>query len=206
MSSFDSLAKIYEPLERASFSGKLQGIRCFCLPFAKDCGRGLLVGDGDGRFSSALLRSNRRIEIDSIDISSRMLEEAKRRAGGESSRLHQRAEDGLAFAYPEARYDFIGLHFCLDCFSQAEVDTLLPKLNQALRPGGLLAYSDFQANLWWQRAAVRALYLSFRLGAGLTTQRLPNVSWGAAFEEIAQTQVLGGLVFSQVLRKRQAGP
>lgn len=203
MSSFDSLAKIYEPLERASFAGKLQGIRRFCIPLAKDCSRGLLIGDGDGRFSSALLQSNPDIEIDSVDISSGMLEEAKRRAGSESARLHPRAADALAFAYPEERYDFIGLHFCLDCFSQAEVDTLLPKLSQALRPGGLLAYSDFQASCWWQRAMVKALYLSFRLGAGLKTQRLPHVSWGTGFEELAKTQAVAGLVFSQVLRKKQ---
>jgi len=52
MRSFDRLAKVYKPLERATFGKTLDKARCHFLPKLKDCKRGLLIGDGDGRFSS----------------------------------------------------------------------------------------------------------------------------------------------------------
>lgn len=203
MSGFDRLAKAYEPLERLSFAGRLQAVRCFCLPCLKECRRGLLVGDGDGRFSAALLRSNPEIQLESIDISRRMLEAAQERAGENVERLRPIATDALQHAYRHTAYDFIGLHFCLDCFSQGEIAALLPKLEAALKPSGLIAYSDFQSKTRWQRVLVKVLYLSFRLSAGLKTRELPDVKWGTKFETIAKTEQLGGLVFSQVLRKRR---
>lgn len=201
MNGFDSLARIYEPLERLSFAGRLQEIRRFCLPYLSNCKRGLLIGDGDGRFSSELLQHNAGIEIDSVDISPRMLEVARKRAGIRSDRLRSHACDALDHPYPTNAYDFVGLHFCLDCFSQDAIDRLLPQLEASLRPGGLLAYSDFQANKPWQARVVQLLYLCFRLSAGLTIRRLPTVRWSDDFEPIARKECLRGLVFSQVLRK-----
>ncbi len=201
MSGFDQLANVYEPLERMSFAGQLQEIRCYCIPHVKDSRRGLLLGDGDGRFSSALLNSYKNILLDSIDISSGMLELAQKRADTNSDRLRAQVADAIEYEYPIDTYDFIGLHFVLDCFSQDAIDILLPMLEASLKPGGLIAYSDFQANRFWQRLVVRCLYLAFRLGAGLTTSRLPSVKWSPQLECIAQTERLGGLLFSRVLRK-----
>lgn len=202
MASFDQLAKAYEPLERLTFAGRLQEIRRFCLPHIRSCQRGLLIGDGDGRFSNALLAINSNIHLDSIDISPRMLEVAQERAAKDSDRLTPHATDALRFQYPDSRYDFIGLHFCLDCFSQDAVDSLLPQLERSLKPGGIIAYSDFQATKLWQRVLIQILYFSFRLGAGLKTSRLPIVKWSPNLETIASKEILGGLVFSQVLQKR----
>ncbi len=201
MASFDQLAKIYEPLERLTFAGRLQQIRCFCIPHIQQCQRGLLIGDGDGRFSSALLKSNPNIQLASIDISQSMLETAKQRAGPNAPRLTTYISDALEFPYPDETYDFIGLHFCLDCFSQNAIDLLLPQLSQALAPGGVIAYSDFKADKPWQKLLVRGLYLCFRVGAGLKTKQLPEVKWSSSYATIAETEILSGLIFSRVLKK-----
>ncbi|MDQ8185933.1 class I SAM-dependent methyltransferase [Pelagicoccus sp. SDUM812002] len=203
MSSFDQLAELYEPLERLTFASRLQDIRRFCLPFARARQRGLLIGDGDGRFSAELLASNPDILIDSIDLSPRMQEFARRRAGDNSERLESYVAEALEFSYPTNAYDFIGLHFVLDCFDQDSICRLLPQLEASLKDGGLIAYSDFQANKAWQRFLVKCLYFCFRVGAGLKTQSLPTVNWSANIQIVAAKETLGGLVFSQVLEKKQ---
>ncbi len=202
MASFDRIAKIYEPLEKLTFADRLQHIRCFCLSYTKDSQRGLLIGDGDGRFSKELLRSNSNIQLDSIDISPSMLEVAQQNAGEHISRLNAIEANATKHTYPKNLYNFIALHFCLDCFEQDEIDQLLPQIKGSLTPGGLLAYSDFQAERAWQKMLVRALYFSFRTGAGLQTKRLPAVDWGPEFDSLAEEQAIKGLVFSRVLRKR----
>lgn len=202
MAGFDRIAKSYEALEKITFAGQLQRVRCFCLSYTNDCSRGLLIGDGDGRFSKELLRSNSGIQIDSIDISPSMLEIAQRNAGEHSNRLNAIEANAVHRTYPKNAYDFIALHFSLDCFEQDEIDQLLPRLKDSLASGGLLAYSDFQAERAWQKALVRVLYFSFRIGAGLKTKKLPTVDWGPELESIAETQALNRLVFSRLLRKR----
>ncbi|MBD5778685.1 class I SAM-dependent methyltransferase [Pelagicoccus sp. NFK12] len=201
MRGFDRLAKAYQPLERLSFANRLQTLRCFCIPYLTGCRNGLLIGNGDGRFSAKLLQANSSIRVDSIDISRRMLEVAQANASGHSDRLNPVHGDALKYTYPETAYDFIGLHFCLDCFSQKQIDSLLPKLTACLRPGGVIAYSDFQASSFWQRAVVRSLYLCFRAATGLEVQRLPNAEWPGALRQVAEAEVLAGLAFSRVLRK-----
>lgn len=201
MANFDRLAKIYEPLELLTFAGKLQQIRCFCLSRIHQCKRGLLIGDGDGRFSSELLRKNLSIHLDSIDISPLMHEVAQSKAGSNNHRLRSIMANAIDQSYPIEAYDFIGLHFSLDCFTQDELDKLLPHLKRALKTNGIIAYSDFQAKRVWQRLLVKALYFSFQISTGLRVKRLPVVDWGTDFQTIAKTETLGGLIFSQVLRK-----
>jgi SAM-dependent methyltransferase len=172
------------------------------LPHTRKCQRGLLIGDGDGRFSAALLENNPTIRIESLDISAGMLKRARARAGCHRGRIEFIHTDALTYAYPENTYDFIGLHFCLDCLTQNEIASLLPRLEKSLRSGGIVAHSDFRANHRWQRILVSALYLLFRAGAGLKANKLPDVSWSEPFETLAETEALGGLVFSKVSTKR----
>ncbi|EDY83030.1 Methyltransferase domain family [Verrucomicrobiia bacterium DG1235] len=206
MPSFDTIAGAYERLERLTFAGSLQAARFSCLDHVKACEFGLLIGDGDGRFSSELLQQNPSIKLDSIDISPRMLELAQARSGPNAARLTTINANAIEFSYPKNSYDFIGLHFCLDCFTQSEISRLLPRLENALKPGGIIAYSDFQSQNTWHRVAIRLLYLSFKLVAGLKTQNLPQVEWSEQLKPIEEKQFLGGLVFSKLLRKKEAQP
>lgn len=199
--SFDRLAKLYEPLERITFGNTLKRARIHYLPQARDCQRGLLIGDGDGRLSAQLLRENPNITLDSIDISPAMLERASERAGKNKKRLNSICRDALHHAYLPRHYGYLGLHFSLDCFSQAQAEQLLPKLENALQPGGLIAYTDFRADTAWQRIIVRGLYLCFRASTGLATQRLPQIVWSHRIRKISEQRFLKGLILSQLLRK-----
>lgn len=201
MPSFDTLSRIYSPLERATFARSLETARTYCLPFVFNCQSGLLIGDGDGRFSSELLRANPKILVDSVDISSAMLARAKTRAGTNSQRLNAIHEDALHYKFPIGHYHFIGLHFCLDCFRQDQIEKLLPQLEASLGPAGLVAYTDFCAEKAWQKILVRLLYHCFHLGAGLEVTSLPKVNWSPNMVISQEASFLRGLVKSQLLTK-----
>lgn len=201
MRSFDLIAKPYAALERICLSNTLEKARFTCLPFLTDRQRMLLIGDGDGRFSSAILAQNQALQIDSIDISPSMLALAKKRAAQNANRLNTIHANAFEHIYPESHYDCIGLHFSLDCFSQPEIESLLPKLEASLQAGGILAYSDFQEVTYWHRSAVWFLYKAFRLTTGLSAQSLPSVNWSNELRLRKRKEFAGKLVFSEVRQK-----
>lgn len=201
MKSFDTIAHAYESLERITLANTLQSARTHCLPYLSDQKRGLLIGDGDGRFSERLLETLPEMHVDSIDISGKMLALAKQRVGRNAERFNPIQKDALLHEYPKYNYDFIGLHFCLDCFTQPEIDTLLPRVTASLRANGLIAYSDFQATNRWQATVVRFLYFCFRQTAALKSKKLPDVVWEKPIRSISRAEFAKGLVFSNVLQK-----
>ena len=90
----------------------------------------LILGDGDGRFTAELLGRNRSGQIDSVELSPRMLELAKLRVGEETSsmgRLHFWNADARTMALPR-QYDLIISHFFLDCFIAEDLDLLVGRV------------------------------------------------------------------------------
>src|SRR6185437_1080687 len=55
---FDRLARVYRWMEWLSFGPYLSRCRRAFLPQLRDARRALVLGDGDGRFTAALLRRN----------------------------------------------------------------------------------------------------------------------------------------------------
>lgn len=205
MPGFDLLAKPYEPLERLCFGNALVRTRCHFLQHLSNCKRGLLIGDGDGRFSSKLLQTNRAISLDSIDISPAMLNRATRRLPQSSrNRLQPIVADALQYSYPIDYYDFLALNFVLDCFTQTQVHQLLPKLENALRTNGLILYSDFRDETAWQRIILKVLYLCFKATTGLQTRSLPKINWSPRIQKLDEKRFKRGLLETQLLRKSNA--
>jgi len=212
--SFDRLAPVYGLLERAAFGGRLEQARSFPLQeLTAALRRALLVGDGDGRFCLELLRRFPDAQVEAVDSSEAMLRRLRTRVargGVASERVACIRGDATALAYPEGRYDFLGLNFALDCFSSAAVAGLLPRLEAALAPGGHIGYADFAipegASAWRRmlaQAVVGGLYGFFRVAAGVEARRLPEVAWSRAATVAARRTWLGGMVASEL---RRAGP
>ena len=61
--SFDRLAPHYRWMEAVLAGGKLQRCRTAFLNEVKDARHALIVGDGNGRFLSALLRANPSVRV-----------------------------------------------------------------------------------------------------------------------------------------------
>jgi SAM-dependent methyltransferase len=162
----DGIAHWYRWLEYAGFGRALERRREAFLNDVSDARRVLALGDGDGRALTALLAAAPHACVDYIDVSARMLELARGRAGAEH--VTYRRQDARTAPLPEAEYDLIVTHFFLDCFDETELEPLIARLTDAAKPQARWLISEFRGNGW----LVRTLYLLFRVATGLRTRRL----------------------------------
>jgi SAM-dependent methyltransferase len=97
----------------------------------RPCGRVLDVGCGAGGFAAQL--APLADHVDAMDRSPAMIEEARRRAPANVTCI---LADVLHEPLPESAYDAI---VSMSALHHAPLEEVLPRLAQALRPGGVLA-------------------------------------------------------------------
>lgn len=177
--NFDHLAKPYRWMEYLTFGPLLMRTRLAFLDQLKNSRRALILGDGDGRFTRALLRANPTLQADAVDCSPAMLRSLARRASPFKHRLRTLCAD-LRHWQPEARgYDLVITHFFLDCLNSDELPELIARIQPALAPGACWVVSEFSIPphpRWLARLAnllVASLYLAFRILTGLSVRSLP---------------------------------
>jgi SAM-dependent methyltransferase len=207
---FDGLARIYRWMEYASFGPWLWRCRCAFLQEITECRRGLVLGDGDGRFAARLLETNSDIEVDAVDASAAMLRALARRTRAHGGRLRTACADARAWPARGAVYDLVATHFFLDCLTTEEVGALAAKIRGATCEGARWVISEFAAPPGWlglivARPIVTVLYAAFGWMTGLRVRRLPD--YGAALESCGfvlekKRAWLGGLLVSEVWRPR----
>ncbi len=162
----DRIAPWYRWFEYAGFGRALERRREAFLDEVADARRVLALGDGDGRALTALLKAAPQACVDYVDVSARMLELARARAGTEH--VNYRHDDARNVPLLAAHYDLIVTHFFLDCFDATDLALLISRIARSAAPEARWVISEFRGNGW----LVRALYLFFRIGAGLRTRRL----------------------------------
>jgi SAM-dependent methyltransferase len=182
LKGFDRIARPYRWAEYASFGPILSRCRFQFLPCTKDADRALVLGDGDGRFTAALLGAAPRVIVDAVDQSSEMLRLLAARCA--SDRVNTHHIDAMHFDVC-GPYDLIVTHFFLDCLSTLEVQSIALRIAAGGVPGTRWLISEFDvpsgAMYWPARLLVRSLYLAFRALAGLHVQQLP--AWRTALSE-----------------------
>jgi hypothetical protein len=192
--NFDRIAGIYRWMELASFGPWLWWCRCAFLGKLSDCRRALVLGDGDGRFTAQLLRTNPDIRVEAVDSSPAMLRSLLRRAGASATRVHTRTLDvRRSLPGPNSmrrpagpRYDLVITHFFLDCLTTSEVRALAATLRTMVAPGALWVVSEFaippnRFGRFVAQPLISALYRAFGWLTGLTICQLPDHR--AALEE-----------------------
>lgn len=202
---FDRLAQLYRWMELVSFGPWLMRARVAFLSELTGR-RGLVLGDGDGRFAAHLLDRLPGLELDAVDASPRMLAELRHRAGRNGARVKLHAADARLFTPPRPPYELIATHFFLDCLTEAEIAGLAQRLRAAAADGALWVVTEFAipANAfgaWVARPLVKLLYWAFALLTGLETRRLPDHGPAlscAGFQLQQQKSWLGGLLLSQL--------
>jgi len=206
---FNALAGPYRWLEYLSFGPYLQRSRKQFLPQLASCQSALVLGDGDGRFTAALLRANSSIRVHAVDASPAMLRALMRRAGPNHSRLSTERADIRRWS-PDRKnnYDLVATHFFLDCLTTAEVADLAIRVTPSTIACAAWVFSDFAIppSLYGRMVAaplVSLLYLTFRLLTHLEPQALPDhntVLNTAGWALQSQHSRLGGLILSQLWR------
>lgn len=121
-----------------------------------------------------LLRACPAAHVDYVDLSPKMLGQARKRArqAGLEQRVSFHCANALKLASPVAHYDLVVTHFFLDCLDEEGVAELSGRLRQCLRPGARWIISEFQDESAWARTVVRLLYLYFGVTTELQVNRL----------------------------------
>ena len=195
----DLIAPHYWWIERLGMGRALERRRRWFLPEIEQARRALVLGDGDGRFLRELLRRNTLVCADYVDLSSRMLELARAKAGRE--RVNYRRADALTAQFAIEEYDLIATHFFFDCFNAGDLDTLIDRVADAAKPGAQWIVSEFRADNIPARLLVSALYLFFGITTGLKTRKLadhrPSMQ-ARGFRLIKASHSRGALVVSEL--------
>jgi len=204
--NFNRLAPVYRWMEYSTFGPWLNRTRCTFLADLRDCRSALVLGDGDGRFTERLLRTNPTIQIDAVDGSAAMLNSLLRRAGSNATRVQTHLADARQWQPPAHSYDLIVTHFFLDCLTTEEVQSLAKQLHAAVSPSALWLVSEFAIppNLFGRlvaRPLVGALYLVFGWLTGLAVRTLPDHRSALAasgFTLVQHRALLAGLLIGEL--------
>ena len=237
---YDRLSGFYRWIEWIGMGSDLMHARTALLPELHAAKRILVLGDGDGRLLAALATSQPDAHITSVDHSPKMLDLQRTRVqgvgaeervefvcadataiifeGGKtavskptglSSSLDSRfSEDSQTFAL--GSYDLLVTAFFLDCFSQKQIDVLLPGLLGAVRPGGQFYFVDFiEPTKGYRRVRAQILlaimHLFFRWQTGLRNTRLVDVpsqidqlGWQFSKHQSHSKQLITARIYEQI--------
>ena len=213
--TFDRLARVYRWMEWLSFGPYLSRCRRAFLPQCRKARHALVLGDGEGRCTAALLRQNPHVLIDAVDASPAMVQALRRRAGTNRGRLQTEARDLREWSpKPGTTYDRIVTHFFLDCLSTDDVFSLARRVTTAATPDARWVVSEFAVpegsfGRWIARPLVTLLYKAFGLLTGLRVRQLPDYSralCASGFRLEQERTLLLGLLVAQVWRRTERQP
>ena len=204
--NFNGLAHIYRWMELLTFGPWLERCRFAFLGDLTACRRAIVLGDGDGRFASQLLRANSTIEVDAVDLSDGMLRVLLRRAGHNAARVRVHCADARTWQPANPPYDLVATHFFLDCLTDGEVRSLADRMQGTLSPSGIWVVSEFAIpegafGRWVARPVVWMLYRAFGLLTRLSVRNLPDHAAalrGAGFTLRQRRSFLRGLLIAEI--------
>jgi ubiquinone/menaquinone biosynthesis C-methylase UbiE len=205
----DLIAPWYESVEHLCFGRALERRRNAFLGDLADASRAISCGEGDGRFMTALLDCNPRVEVTAVDASRKMTDIGNRRFQRMNPEFGLRANyvcADIGTFDPPQLYDLIAAHFFLDCFSTDGAARVIQRLASWATPRARWIVSEFAqpaspAGQIWSGAIIRSLYAAFRLTTGLRITRLPDYRPALAsqgFELRKVEAALGGLLISEL--------
>jgi ubiquinone/menaquinone biosynthesis C-methylase UbiE len=212
----DRVARLYRWLEYLRFGRALERCRLAMLPRLGSSRKALLLGDGDGRFLTALAQHNSSIRIDAIDASREMIAVSRRRLARariqECNRIHLQHGDVRAISPLNGKYDLIASHFFFDVFDTTELQIIIDRVAEHAADNALWVVSEFDLPArGWERLASRAwlkiMYLLFRLTTGLENQQLPEwrtVLQNAGFVRNEQQIISNGFIVSELWQRNES--
>jgi SAM-dependent methyltransferase len=210
--NFNHLSRPYRWLEYLTFGPHLQRTRTQFLDNLPRDTNSLVLGDGDGRFTAALLIHHPAAQVHAIDLSPAMLRALTQRVqqtGHQAQLTTEQADLRHWTPTPGESYNLIATHFFLDCLTTEEVATLTQRLNPAATPNALWLISDFAIppGIFGRIVAapiVALLYWSFALLTGLRIRRLPHhpsALTAAGWTLVSEVPRLRGLLISQLWQR-----
>jgi ubiquinone/menaquinone biosynthesis C-methylase UbiE len=179
--NYDRLANSYKFWEYLVFGRQLRRCRetwWKALLYSREV---LILGDGDGRFSTFLLENHPTVKITSLDASPSMMKQAKNlraKKNIQDNRVRNIVCDAISWDWEQNSFDAVVAHFFVDSFDTFEMEQLTATIRKVLKPGGQLLISDFNIPddskfcRWRAKLTLNFLYPIFRFLTNLRTQSL----------------------------------
>ena len=202
--NFNRLAPAYDVLARAVFGRSLQRAQAVFLDRIPVGASVLIVGGGTGWLLEPILTTNSPARIVYLEASAQMLARASRRVLNRQllGTVEFRLGDETTLL-PNEQFDVVITPFVLDLFTAQTLRTrLLPRLRDALKPGGQWLVTDFiPATDWGHKTLIQLMIWFFRLTANIETRQLAD--WQSLMAELGlrlhERQLrVGGLVSTEV--------
>ncbi|MFO1484381.1 MAG: class I SAM-dependent methyltransferase [Verrucomicrobiaceae bacterium] len=180
--SFDLLAPHYRWIEALFARERLQRCRVALLDVIPEPANVLIYGEGNGRFLVELLwrfPSAQVTVVESSTVMVRLARERMTREGFVETRVSFVETDALKWQPPTEAFDLIVTCFFLDCFTEDQLQRLIPTIAGAATPDANWLVADFQiAASGWRRLRSRMivglLYVFFRFTTALPGHTLIN--------------------------------
>jgi ubiquinone/menaquinone biosynthesis C-methylase UbiE len=179
--NYGRLAKSYKFWEYLVFGRQLRRCREAWWKALLNTQEALILGDGDGRFSTFLLENHPTVKITSLDVSLPMLNQAEKRREKrniQENRVTTILSDVNSWDYGNKKFDAVVTHFFMDSFETLEMKTIATTIKNVLKPGRQLHVSDFHIpkdpkfGRWRARLTLGFLYPIFRVITNLRTRSL----------------------------------
>ncbi len=178
--SFNLLAPHYRWMEWLLAGGKLQRCRTAFLPALPRPRHALLLGEGNGRFLTELLRAHPGARFTCVDASARMLDctQARLNRDGRNASAGRFIHANLLEWIPPAgEFDLIVSHFFLDCFPPDQLEAVIQRVTEAAMPSARWLIADFREppggwRRWRARCILQSMYWFFRRATALPAQQL----------------------------------
>lgn len=170
-----------------------------------DGSRVLEVAVGTGRLFANIAALNPSGHLDGVDLSTEMLERARRRMDNSGTHTPYRLQEADAYKLPfnDASFDYLFNTYMLDLLPADDFPRLLQEFSRVLRPGGKLALANFSPgtknvhNLWyWLARLVPALLTDCR--PVLSQAAVRNAGFEILFEqEMSQNTFPSAIMVAQ---------
>jgi len=185
MPNYNNIVWIYDFLSKMVFGKKQDYTNKLFLGEIPAKARVLVVGGGTGKIIEYLNDLERDLEVDYVDISSKMIARSKRRAN-KSLKLSFYCQSIIDFTGQD--YDVIIANFFFDQLPQKIGQKIAINLRRKLNKGGFIIFSDFiETKNLWDRFILAAMISFFRFTANLNINCLPD--YGRLFRQANLIQV-----------------
>jgi SAM-dependent methyltransferase len=209
----DPIARWYRFFEYLAFGRALERRRREYLEEVRSARNVLILGDGDGRFTAEFVRRNVAAQVESVDLSSKMVALAEQRIECSArERVRFRVGDALTIEL-SGTYDLIVTHFFLDCFTEVELEGLVERLVTLSGRNARWLMSEFRLperglRRLAAKALIRFMYFGFWLVTELEVTRLPEYVPALerhGFQLRKSKSAMGGLLVSEMWELRSYG-
>lgn len=167
---FNRLAPFYTFLTRLVFGKQLERAQYHFLNSVNTHDQVLILGGGTGTLLNTLLTLKPTVNVDYIDVSSKMIALARRKINPAAT---VNFITGTEQNIPDQTYDVVITNFYLDLFPEETLKTVIQKIKPHLKADGQWLVTDFVYNKFWHKVMLWIMYRFFRITTGIEAGKLP---------------------------------